>query len=391
MITNGQLKLPSPPQGGGQMEMWARLLTDYLRQTMIRGVTGGKLKPDANFGKHLEISFPPFPIQSVPTIEGFYPFKMYQPSNLPTVGSMQPFARNFGSFQTSASLTTCQIVASGVKTSLANNPPLVSVDDAWRFWAVRWGFVEVRPNYPNSSGAYASNTFQDECTNFALNFIPVGCDFGEGQVLEGSDSDSSFAENHIVFGGNFDNNGGICLIFWVQITQDTSDTVPVSVAINAYSYTDFINGDSASIKPFNVNNNGMIPIGQVTIEDGIITPYNFVFDHMRNRYPSGNGNLISAGGHFSQGGILIPRGTASWSVQAGSGLCTPADLGSQFFYPGDGIAFKEYDASGNQLHNGIWIFTGGQPGTILNFGSSIIPDPISDANWTEWFSAKDFS
>lgn len=64
MITGGQFKIPPPPQGSDPIYIWAKLLTTYLQQCVLRSVKGGKIKNDSNFGKHLVIDFPPFPQSS---------------------------------------------------------------------------------------------------------------------------------------------------------------------------------------------------------------------------------------------------------------------------------------------------------------------------------------
>jgi hypothetical protein len=74
-------------------------------------------------------------------INAFYPFKIYQPSNVSS------FLTGITFLDPSSGVGTVCNIDSTVPTNFASTPPTVNPSETWRFWSVRSGQVEIRPIY----------------------------------------------------------------------------------------------------------------------------------------------------------------------------------------------------------------------------------------------------
>ena len=77
---NNHYKEPADPLGGDPQAVWMRLLKQWLKQFLIRSVSGGRMIPDPNGGYHLVIDLPSTqpPPASVSAFQGEYdPTKSY--------------------------------------------------------------------------------------------------------------------------------------------------------------------------------------------------------------------------------------------------------------------------------------------------------------------------
>jgi hypothetical protein len=78
---NNHWKEPADPIGGDDVAVWLRLLKKWLKQFLIRSVTGARMIPDPNGGYHLVIDSPArggAPTSSTTGFKGEYdPTKSY--------------------------------------------------------------------------------------------------------------------------------------------------------------------------------------------------------------------------------------------------------------------------------------------------------------------------
>ena len=381
-------KPPAPPTGGDEIAFWARLLTNWLAKGQIKSIQGAKQIPDPNGGFHLIIPPAKYPPQiTQPSSASFYPFKIYQPTNVSQfIGQTVPLVV---AYVTGGAFQTCKIVNAQTPTNLALNPPQISVADTWRFWAVRSGIVEVRMNYGVSipDGGPQNGTFE----NFAFPVVPPQCD----NVLElitgqwsfwytpfASDSTSTTAENIIVLGGNLSAEGFLTAPLWIETTQDSASTVFPTANIRG-----FVNANSAdnTEQIFTEYTREQFSLGAIAIQPsgaGGNVAVNFIFDNVRARYPVGNGNWPSGGGN---GTVTNIRGNSSYDTQSGDGETGPADLATQLFYPGDLVA--DYNVTGDAVNwNTIWVFTGPLPAFVTAHADTTAIN-FADSNWTPWFGS----
>jgi hypothetical protein len=313
----------------------------------------------------------------------FYPFKIFQPTNISAfIGQTVPLV--VASNGTNCPLQTCTITDAQTPTNLEAVPPAISVADAWRFWAIRAGYVEVRRNYIPGA-PFAVPPFAD---NFAMLLVPQQCDYtgmaqvdGQSDLFYPPDETYTTAENIIVLGGT-PNDGVLTALLWMEVLPDISSAAAPTVVIRGY-----INADlEINTTEFSSYNNGVIPIGKILAgqPDDVLQSQlyskNYIFDHARNRYPCGNGNF----GGNGAGTVLNVRGSAKIDTDTDTGTTVPVDLISQIFYPGDAIWFYDYDSEEVNYFN-IYIFTGAIPALLTPFsGATNIPNLPDDGNWTAW-------
>lgn len=364
---------PKPVTGTSPQAIWLNQLLARARASEVTDVDGFNIE-QTTAGRKLKKKYRPLLQPGQPT-NVFYPFKIYQPSNLSDfVGKTAPM---IAAFATGAPLQTCTIVASGIPTNLGANPQ-ISIDDAWRFWSVRSGYIEYRPSYAafyalldnfatampvaytdTPLGAYPAD-------EYSFYFEAVGFDFTSTQTVNPP----------LVIGVDKNNEGEVSFGLWVSITEDTA-TTQASAQLCGYALSnELINGFQ-----FDTLNRNMVPVGAVQV-GGLSTGQvviQFAYDHLRNRYPGGNGSWPSDVGN---GTILNIRGSTQSNTTAGTSSALPADLGKQLFYPGDAMWYYQF-TSGATTYNGIYIFTGQTPAFIQKDANGN-PEPVSDSNWTLW-------
>jgi len=296
----------------------------------------------------------------------FFPFKIYQPSNVAQFGTGITFLA-------SGVPSVCNIDATQ-PTNFTLTPPTVNpITDAWRFWAVRSGQVEIRPLYtlyeigqeyssdtgdviadPNYWGwKYTINTNTDGINplNLLYNGIAGGNDFD-------SQTDETFFPPLINCAAPSPFNYS-AMFLWIEITPDSPDGTPPFVQING-AVTD---SDPIDALPWPQPSPYIIPIGVISNifygADGAgnlpfyFSAEQFVFDHQVNLFPKGNGNFASGYSNPLTGLVLNFRGAILYD---GSSL--PLDLESQIFYPGDLISHQVGSGVGD-IHQ--YLFTSPAP------------------------------
>ena len=279
-----------------------------------------------------------------------HPFKIYQPTNFASFATGITFLD-----PTSGVGTVCNIDAT-VPTNFASVPPTVNpLTDDWRFWAVRSGYVEIRPVYSIPYGDAS----------------PDGIVIGYNQqVFTGSDGISAEVTNQpfddpttetlfppLILNGDLSVESSASYLFWIKIIPDTngSEYTNVKIAISKIGVGGFY---TASQTPT------MIPIGSLVLtfneNFGVVKlPYivaQQLFDNVQFRFPVGNGN-------FGGGGVMNFRGI--WDSV--NDTTAPADLKDQVFYPGDLITIIGSPAGGNSIYQlmdnypVMWDIPGGPP------------------------------
>jgi hypothetical protein len=352
---------------GPEADLW-RAIKEFVEQ-QLQVYDSPDLKwQQTTRGLQAKVLFPPPP--NIPSQEFFYPFKIYTPTNIGDfVGETVPFVTS-----NSDVLSTCVIVNAQTATNLAAGPPQVSISDAWRFIAVRWGYVDARPIYSACNSGFPPEINTTLWGNYALGLVPQFVDNPDLQITP--DGDTTDAEAIIVLGASVENGAFVGAALWVEVIPDTSD---------AASPTAIIRGSCSSfLEPngFNPANNAQIPIGYIQGYAGsTLTFFNLVFDHMRNRFPPGHGNWPASAGN---GTVMVPRGTAKYDQTTGAGVTVPTDLSTQVFYPGDIIPFWEYTDSGTEVLN-IYVCTAAAPVFVTTYADTTIPDFSADSNWTTLF------
>lgn len=242
-----------------------------------------------------------------------HPFKIYQPTNY------TEFATGITFLGTDGTSTVCNIDATK-PTDFGTNPPTVNpTTDAWRFWAVRSGFVEFRPIY-SITNEYDAIDGSDWGT------MIFDISYSDG-VLPGDysfDDPTTKTMNPPLILSSHDVSTSV-FQFWVIITPDDDSTnwPTAAIAMRNLSYdipsiSSDLNLLIGCVGPSLIGNNVYgLPmwVDQET------------FDHFIGRYPPGNGN-------FANGGLMNFRGI----YDTDSNTYTPDDLESQAFYTGDIIS-----------------------------------------------------
>jgi hypothetical protein len=302
----------------------------------------------------------------------FYPFKIYTPTNLSsflfsTSGQTVPMVTTTG-----GALVPCQLINGA--TNLAANPPQLNIAETWRFWAVRWGWVETRPIYSTTNLA----------GNMTYLVVPQYVDFYEANEPANNpvtpDSSNTNPSGIIALGVNPEpTSNSVSASLWIQVIPDTSSAALPTAQIQGVCYYSSSPPYDVTIPaPFNPTTNNQIPIGYLFGNAPAVQAYSLIFDHARNRFPCGNGNF----GGNGNGTVMNFRGTISYNSTANTAVVSPSDLLSQVMYPGDVIWFYSYftSGSGGINHNRQYSFVGATPAQFNQ--SFAYPNPIGDANWT---------
>ena len=272
---------------------------------------------------HVKPSFPVKQKTSVP----FFPFKIYQPTNISDFKTGITFLDPVSGVGTVCNIDTTQ------PTNFASNPPTVNpVTDGWRFWAVRAGYIEVRPIYnlfnvrPGGNNLSVSNNFGWKAL-VAANSDGV---YPSPETPNNMFDLQTFKTVNppLIMAGNPSANNFISFVIWIQITPDVAGGPPPTAAIAACtSYAEFTG-------QFPVQGPNFVPVGRIAPanQDIINLPYTStfyvdqeIFDHVSNRFPPGNGNLSPGSCVMNMRGQCKADGTTPF----------PVDLAQQIFYPGD--------------------------------------------------------
>ena len=135
---------PAPPGGLSTEASWFRKLLMACRQTEILPGVGYRVKETSN-GRILDILKQPVP--SFTQVPGMHPFRIYKPNPLPPDGTAVTTFDSNGA-QVAAVVNSTVPTDAGFTnggTWAVTPPPVNPTTDAWRFWNVRTGLVEVRP------------------------------------------------------------------------------------------------------------------------------------------------------------------------------------------------------------------------------------------------------
>ena len=288
-------------------------------------------------------------IQPTPIIPPvMFPFRIYKPDPLPPDGTAVTTFDSNGA-QVAAIVDSTVPTDAGFTnggTWAVTPPPVNPTTDAWRFWNVRTGLVEVRPwfsviqlftdvgqlqgNYSEwdfvwsgTDGVYPQNwpsTEFDDPTTIA--------DYGQGGTT-------------LVIPGTPASNG-IGFSAWIQVVPDEDEYGYVEVAIMGNTW----HSTTADSEPFPDLSPLVIPIGLIitsSYSDGMhtatdLTVWQLTFDHILNRWPPG---MWSAGYIQTnpQTGLpeTIPGGVGSVGALSYRGDWDADDIQDMVFYPGDVI------------------------------------------------------
>jgi hypothetical protein len=293
-----------------------------LNGQVIAGKTGQLHYSDSNIIVEL-------PTPEIPAIP-MHPFEIYQPA----VPSFITTGITF--LGTNGVPTVCNISAS-VPTDFGSSPPNVNPStDAWRFWAVRSGLVELRP-------LYIIDLIQNITT-------PNGSVYGLLMMADNTDgngiADSSTTTTQtppLIFSGNPSFGDNSTYEFWLQILPDAlnvNQPAPNVIIVPRVA--------SAFSGILTAATNTYIPLGVVipapTTGAGPIIE-NIIRGNVTGRFGAGNSN-------FGNGGVMNFRGT----YQSNNSIYLPADLNSQLFYPGDVVTITS-----TSLPNSMYEFVANYP------------------------------
>lgn len=298
-----------------------------------------------------------------------HPFQIYQPSN---VSAFKTGIAFLGPGDGVA--TMCNIDATK-PTDFTANPPTVNPSEAWRFWAVRSGTVEVRPTYKVPVAHFANNQYGDVVgdlgDNYALKYFVKNYTDGVSPHVTQAPFESSTDETvnpPLILSRAANGPNTFVFGFWLKITPDTA-TADVKVQLVAQVVYPDISGFIQSVPGDNTGNT--IPVGYVYFAGSTEPEYiaHYLFDNVSGRFPSGNGNFSAVGG--GKGGTMMNfRGVLNFQ----SGVTSPLDLTQQVFYPGDCIFINHFGALNNQ--SVIYMFTG---------DPKVWGNGLLDNNWLQIF------
>jgi len=274
-------------------------------------------------------------------LEQFYPFKIYQPTNF------KDFDTGFAFDPITYDLVDC-LIDSNIPTVY---PYTVNPDtDAWRFWAIRAGQVEIRPIYTLISDATVCDLRSPN--NYGWKF-----DFGDG--CDGNSQYGSIIEPYTEFdtpttktklpplilpdpiSGDF-TNPYIAFYLWIQIVPDTQKNVLPYAKIQGYMGTNVFAANQIPVQ-----GKYTIPIGTIdnnnSFDGGVyhldnFTVDQFIFDNQVNLFPKGGGNFLYKD-------AFSPDGSTSLNYRGfyrSAGTSWPLDLKDQIMYPGDVVWFRDF-------------------------------------------------
>ena len=324
---------------------------------------------------------PQFPAKAPKAANLSHPFKIYQPTNFASFKQGYTFINDATGVATLCNIDTTK------PTDFGANPPTCNpLTDAWRFWAVRCGQVEVRPIYslpglyvtftPDGSTIMDANNwgykynvrlYTDGVSPAFPNYV------GGNYIYKPFDDPTTETVNRplIIAGDGSPGSelpGFLGFAIWLQINPDTSGAALPTVSLVGRTYTPNFLGQVSAFNAVGNPSPNIIPVG--TIETtyrpaGLGVGYGQpmivrqeLFDHVTNRYPVATGNACN--------GPMNYRGTYGLV----SGFMDPADLSSQIFYPGDVVCVGELGLAND--HNGMFLLCTDEPKT-WNGGPQSMP------------------
>lgn len=279
-----------------------------------------------------------------------YPFQIY-PCDIPATGATNCLTFDPVTFEP----ISC-VINSEVSTDFAANPPTINPDtDSWRFYALRGGYIQVRPYYTVISPGQQNNIFNynKDCAHLFRFTNESNGDMSPTDGIDPNlqaresnqwDSPSGNRGNVLVIpslnvnASDLDGDGNILFALWIEIVPDTSNTENIVAELRGGRWSLDPIGGLYIRNPFPSFSSSVIPIAIVKSKQSDFTstspaPYDLLVDqiqfgHIIDRYPSGMFNVT---GGTPAAGVLIPgpmiqRG--DWDMD---------DIKDQVFYPGDCI------------------------------------------------------
>jgi len=283
----------------------------------------------------------------IPTqVKPMFPFRIYKPDPLPPDGTAVTTFDSNGA-QVAAVVNSTVPTDAGFTnggTWAATPPPINPTTDAWRFWNVRTGLVEVRPWF--SVIQLFSDVGQLQGNYSEYNFVWSGTDGNYPQNLNGLEFDDPTTTANYFEGGTTliipgtPASNGIGFSIWVQVVPDQDYYGYVDVRIMGKTCHDLF----SELQPFPDSSPLVIPISLILTSiysDGMhsatdLTVWQLTFDHILNRWPPGmfgagywapdpvSGLNIWHPGSIGGSGALSYRG--DWDND---------DIQDMVFYPGD--------------------------------------------------------
>ena len=333
---------PKPPMGLGSEAAWHRQLLRWIQGWFVLSIEDYRVTETTNGRVFKKISgqsakTPPFTQE-----KGMFPFRIYKPDPLPPDGFAYVVT-----FDEDGNAIPAKIDSTNPTDFTASPPTINPTTDAWRFWRVRGGEVEVRPYYSLIIPQYywggmengALRTCYPDYTDSAFPFTG-GYPYlqyddltdGGGYVLIIPNITGTYNSNDDV-----DYVGNILFSIWIEIIPDASEYESVSVSIKGKRFSIPANmGDivgANQFTPFPANSPFVIPIGIVGSKGasyiGSTDPYNLLVEqivsaNIINRWSPGmfGGDIDSYG---SIPGALCYRG--DWNIDD--------SIQDMVFYPGD--------------------------------------------------------
>ena len=274
---------------------------------------------------HVKPQFPTPQKTSIP----FFPFKIYRPTNISAFKTGITFLDPASGIGTVCNIDDTQ------PTNFAANPPTVNpVTDNWRFWAVRTGYVEMRPIYNLLAGPSGGNTNADS-NNYGFKSLVVENSDGiyptPGSPNNLFDLQTFKTVNPpLIMAGNPGSDNFIAFVIWIQLfIDDPVNGIKAPIISAATSLSEFA-GQFPTQGPLVVPVGKIAPSNLDTINDPYTSTFYVIqelFDHVSNRFPPGNGNLSPGSCLMNMRGQCKGDGTTPF----------PADIAQQIFYPGDCI------------------------------------------------------
>lgn len=292
----------------------------------------------------------------------FHPFKIYQPTDFAAFTQGITFLGNDGM------PTVCTIDATKPTDFTAMPPTVNPTTDAWRFWAIRTGYIEYRPQYffsMRSASSGDNNAAGYAPENWVFKYmVETGTD-GIWPIYGKAFDDPitvPFFNSFLIMAGDVP-DGGFYTKFalWIDITPDTNASFPI-IQIKARRVTSHSNAENGF--PYSTPN--IIPIGiaQYNLSKTDTLVWQYVFDHVRGRYPVPNSAfVVGFGKTFCSGSVMNFRGYYD----------DPSEFADQAFYAGDILILGN-----SQIFQFLGQGNDNKPGPGSNFG---------EAGWTLIFGS----
>ncbi len=311
------------------------------------------------------------PIQSKDTILS-HPFKIYQPSNTSSLTQGVTFLGEDGT------PTVCMITSA--PTDFTATPPHVNSGETWRFWTVRSGMIDYRPIY-NFEGSFPPTNSQVtwvygyDAQNWVWKWHMTGrdannqFDYTDGVVPFDDPSLKMNETQSVLIVPDGDSGDTFQFSIWINFIQETT-TDFWSFTIRATRHDDSIDNSSG----YPDSTFGIIPVGVIQFLGGSTSNtqiYQYLFDHVNNRYPAQSQGNFSGQISKPSGSVMNYRG--KWDKS--NNRFEPLDLTSQVFYSGDCVKIYNSDPEANV--DGLYQFTGRVPHLTPN----VWEDPSSSSSW----------